>query len=280
MSITQGNKTNLQKKNNKFIHVYMNPITYQEFRKKCPDYLFEVLEISNIKYSPKVCHNDFRDWHYFMVTTHIANTHLMYEVMKQFDCWKQEFRWNKIPPEPKIKKTPVAGPVVATDTIPNNGVDRTSLTIKTAEDIIGAKYDLWVNHHFLNDPYNIARYRNKEFAAELLSIKIMLELHEKYDGRKLAFIMYAISDCNDETLFLDQPRLHDYRSDDGTVPWGAYTMYGTFISYNPKSRQFEKYPRGWIKLGNGANFYNFYYTLKKNKDAILSVFDNTKQNTR
>ncbi len=276
----------MQKKKNRFIHVYMNPATYQEFRKKCPDYLFEVLEISNIKYSPKVCHNDFRDFHSFMVTTHIDNAHLMYDVMKQFDCWRQQkFRWNYLPPEPKTKKTPAQNAPIAkatqadkqtptTGTAPNKGVDISSLTTQAAEEITGAKSNLWAGYHFYNTGYD---YLARE---EWSNIRNLLESHPNFDGRKLAFIMYAISDYDYETLFQAHPRLHDYHDDDGWVPWHAYLMYGTFISYNTTTRQFEKYPNGWMKIGNGANFEDFYNTLKNNTDKILSVYNDKNQNIR
>jgi len=57
-------------------------------------------------------------------------------------------------------------------------------------------------------------------------------------------------------------------------------MYGTFISYNTTTRQFEKYPNGWMKIGNGANFEDFYNTVKNNTDKILSVYNDKNQNIR
>ena len=79
--------------------------------------------------------------------------------------------------------------------------------------------------------------------------------------------------------YIKEPMLHDF---DYGNPSPYSDQYGTFISYNPKTKQFEKYPRGWIKLENDMYEQGnpLTKTLSNKIEEILSAYSDKKQKIR
>ncbi len=57
-----------------------------------------------------------------------------------------------------------------------------------------------------------------------------------------------------------------------------YELYGTFISYNPQTKQFEKYPRGWIRLDDDIlePEASLAGSFDRHANRILSAYVNQK----
>ena len=107
----------------------------------------------------------------------------------------------------------------------------------------------------------------------------MLESHPDFNGRELAFIA-SIPTVYTWGTYTHQPN-HSSQIDEDDEPYDLTEIfYSTFISYNPKTKQFEKYPRGWIQIGENPSFRTIQQHMHHNATEILSAFNKEKQNTR
>ena len=293
----------MQEKNNQYVHIYIGQSTYQEFRSKCPADLFKQLTISNIKYSPKHHHDKFRDWYPIMISTHIKNTPQMYDVIKQIELWRQNIRWNYLPPDNKpspqraeqilnilesIKNwqlknvqnnpqttTPTVNKTITPAEPTPNSYKITDLTPKMVQQMLNVRWGHLYLCHFYHNP----DYQKDSEVEALSNIKHLLESHPDFNGRELAFIA-SIPTVYTWGTYTHQPN-HSSQIDEDDDPYDLTAIfYSTFISYNPKTKQFEKYPRGWIRIGENASFRTIQQHMHHNATEILSAFNKEKQNTR
>ena len=293
----------MSKQNKRYVHIYMDQDTYQEFRSKCPDDLFRQLTISNIKYSHKACHDRFRYWYPLMISTHIKNTPQMYDVIKQIELWRQKIHWNYLPPDNKpspqraeqilnilesIKNwqlknvqnnpqttTPTVNKAITPAEPTPNSYKITDLTPKMVQQMLNVRWDHLYLCHFYHNP----DYQKDSEVEALSNIKHLLESHPDFNGRELAFIasIPTVYTCG---TYTHQPN-HSSQIDEDDDPYDLTAIfYSTFISYNPKTKQFEKYPRGWIQIGEKASLRTIQQHMHHNATEILSAFNKEKQNTR
>ena len=152
------------------------------------------------------------------------------------------------------------------------------LTPHMVEKILGVRWSQLCGKHFF---YLV----NKPLAEDYITSRELIRMRDKFDkhpmfqGRKMAFVTYGIAYYNDYKDYIKEPMLHDF----SYGPTDSYCdMYGTFISYNPKTKQFEKYPRGWIKLKEDIDEYGYILSssLSSDADKILSAYVNQKQKGR
>ena len=304
----------INKKNNRYIHVYTSPYTYKEFRTKCPDDLFRQLTISDIKYNPNRRYDKFRDFYSFMISTHIKNTDSIYDVMKQFELWRQKFQWNYLPTEKvlpqkaktlsniieSLKKhkqeqahpqTPITSPVApspqttnSTTTSTQKSYEITDLTPQMVEELLNMQWHYiyratLYGYHFYHTPQYNSGLTTSKYQDKLNAIQDNLDKNPLYDGRKLAFIA-RIPNIYTGTQYTHTPRHASQIDKDDDISDIEPIYYSTFISYNPKTKQFEKYPRGWIKIKPNAGFDTIQQHIRDNITEILSAFNKEKQNTR
>ncbi|MBQ3039300.1 MAG: hypothetical protein IJD41_01935 [Alphaproteobacteria bacterium] len=176
--------------------------------------------------------------------------------------------------------TPITRPLNLDKTTPTITLeyDIKDLTPQMVEKILGVKWSQLCGKHFL---YSFEGPLTEDYytAIELIRLKVKFDKHPMFQGRKMVFAAYGIAYYNDNKEYIEKPMLYDFSYG---APEPYCDQYGTFISYNPKTKQFEKYPRGWIKLENDIlEFgYDLAKTLSNKTEEILSAYSNQKQKTR
>ncbi|MBO5696476.1 MAG: hypothetical protein J6S06_03110, partial [Alphaproteobacteria bacterium] len=100
-------------------------------------------------------------------------------------------------------------------------------------------------------------------------------------GRKVVFATCAIADdwggsCD---RYMKNPPLLNPSSYNPRMKGvgDGYYYYGTFITYNTMTRQFEKYPRGWMEVCYGANWVDFYHKVSSQANDIFAVYADARQ---
>ena len=146
------------------------------------------------------------------------------------------------------------------------------------EKILGVRWSQLCGKHFFYS-FDNPLPQDVIINRELQRMNNKFEAHPMFQGRKMAFAAYGFEYFNRNEEYIEKPALHDF-SYGPTDPY--CDMYGTFISYNPKTKQFEKYPRGWIKLKEDIDEYGYILSssLSRDADKILSAYANQKQKTR
>ena len=146
------------------------------------------------------------------------------------------------------------------------------------EKILGVRWSQLCGKHFFYS-FDNPLPQDVIINRELQRMNNKFEAHPMFQGRKMAFAAYGIAYYNRNEEYIETPMLHDF-SYGPTDPY--CDMYGTFISYNPKTKQFEKYPRGWIKLKEDIDEYGYILSssLSRDADRILSAYVNQKQKGR
>ena len=231
----------------------------------------------------------------------------MYDVIKQIELWRQKIRWNYLPPDNKpspqraeqilnilesIKNwqlknvqnnpqttTPTVNKTITPAEPTPNSYKITDLTPQMVQQMLNVRWqDLWSYHFYHAPQYN---HKNPWWVNpdDLYDIESILNNNPMYGGRKVAFITYAAPELYDEPQYLNAPRLESQESLED-IPSYCIMIYSTFISYNPKTGQFEKYPRGWIKMNANADYKDIKLRLHRNSQEILSAYSDKKQNTR
>lgn len=156
--------------------------------------------------------------------------------------------------------------------------DIKDLTPQMVEKILGVRWSQLCGKHFF---YSFEGPLAEDYytAIELIRMRVKFDKHPMFQGRKMVFAAYGIAYYNGNKEYIEKPMLHDF-SYGPTDPY--CDQYGTFISYNPKTKQFEKYPRGWIRLENDIlEFgYDLTKTLSDKTEEILSAYSDQKQKTR
>ena len=176
--------------------------------------------------------------------------------------------------------TPITRPLNLDKTTPTITLeyDIKDLTPQMVEKILGVKWSQLCGKHFFYS-FDNPLPQDVIINRELQRMNNKFEAHPMFQGRKMAFAAYGIAYYNGNKEYIEKPMLHDF-SYGPTDPY--CDMYGTFISYNPKTKLFEKYPRGWIKLKEDIDEYGYILSssLSRDADKILSVYANQKQKTR
>ena len=152
------------------------------------------------------------------------------------------------------------------------------LTPQMVEKILGVKWDELCDKYFFYSYDNPLPKRN---APRLLSMRNKFEQHPSFQERNMAFATYGVVDFGKNEYYLEKPLLYDSNLR-GELKAYDYELYGTFISYNPKTKQFEKYPRGWIKLDEDVLYSEHILadSFYRHADKILSAYANQKQKGR
>lgn len=152
------------------------------------------------------------------------------------------------------------------------------LTPQMVEQILGVKWDELCDKYFFYSYDNPLPKRN---APRLLSMRNKFEQHPSFQERSMAFATYGVVDFGKNEYYLEKPLLYDSNLR-GELKAYDYELYGTFISYNPKTKQFEKYPRGWIKLDEDVLYSEHILadSFYRHADRILSAYVNQKQKRR
>ena len=156
--------------------------------------------------------------------------------------------------------------------------DIKDLTPQMVEKILGVRWSQLCGKHFFYS-FDNPLPQDVIINRELRRMNNKFEAHPMFQGRKMAFAAYGIAYYNRNEEYIETPMLHDF----SYGPIDTYCdMYGTFISYNPKTKQFEKYPRGWIKLKEDIDEYGYILSssLSHDADRILSAYVNQKQKGR
>lgn len=156
--------------------------------------------------------------------------------------------------------------------------DIKNLTPQMVEKILGVRWSQLCGKHFFYS-FDNPLPQDVIINRELQRMNNKFEAHPMFQGRKMAFAAYGIAYYNRNEEYIEKPMLHDF-SYGPTDPY--CDMYGTFISYNPKTKQFEKYPRGWIRLKEDIDEYGYILSssLSRDADKILSAYSDQKQKTR
>lgn len=176
--------------------------------------------------------------------------------------------------------TPITRPLNLDKTTPTITLeyDIKDLTPQMVEKILGVRWSQLCGKHFF---YSFEGPLAEDYytAIELIRMRVKFDKHPMFQGRKMVFAAYGIAYYNGNKEYIEKPMLHDF-SYGPTDPY--CDQYGTFISYNPKTKQFEKYPRGWIRLENDIlEFgYDLTKTLSDKTEEILSAYSDQKQKTR
>lgn len=308
MSYTQKtNKKIIQCDESKFV-VYMTHNAHACFYTTCDKNLFRHITSSNIQYDSKMRFITKQGYH-FMIEVPVAYKDRILSVInsnRQINAGtttnpnkktsQKRTHYNRPqksreldychPVPGRSAKNTAAKPAQKTSapiTMPLNLEHPTPTTIKEynindltpqmVEKILGVKWDELCDTYFF---YSYDNPLPKRYARELLSMRNEFERHPMFQGRNMAFATYGIAYYNGNKEYIEKPMLHDF-SYGPTDPY--CDMYGTFISYNPKTKQFEKYPRGWIKLKEDIDEYGYILSssLSCDADKILSAYANQKQ---
>ncbi len=152
------------------------------------------------------------------------------------------------------------------------------LTPHMVEKILGVRWSQLCGKHFFY-LFNKPLAEDYITSRELIRMRDKFDKHPMFQGRKMAFVTYGIAYYNNYKDYIKEPMLHDF---DYGNPSPYSDQYGTFISYNPKTKQFEKYPRGWIKLENDMYEQGnpLTKTLSNKIEEILSAYSDKKQKIR
>lgn len=314
MSYTQKtNKKIIQCDESKFV-VYMTHNAHACFYTTCDKNLFRHITSSNIQYDSKMRFITKQGYH-FMIEVPVAYKD---RILSVINSNRQINAGTTTNPNKKIKKTsqkrthynrpqksreldychPVPGrsakntaakPAQKTSapiTMPLNLEHPTPTTIKEynindltpqmVEKILGVKWDELCDTYFF---YSYDNPLPKRYARELLSMRNEFERHPMFQGRNMAFATYGITDLDKNEYYMEKPILYNSSIRRTLEPYSMYELYGTFISYNQKTKQFEKYPRGWIKLDDDItnpenSLANSFY---RHANRILSAYANQKQ---
>ncbi len=317
-TFTKGIK---MKKNNKPQHkpiyrdkskfvIYMTRDAHARFFTTCDKNLFCKVTSNNIQYDSKMKFITKHGYH-FMIEVPIAYKDRFLSVInsdnqikagtttnprKQHksasnDCPRQKLPMGLRPVSGRPAQTattkpaqkpsaPITRPLNLDKTTPTITLeyDIKDLTPQMVEKILGVRWSQLCGKHFFYS-FDNPLPQDVIINRELQRMNNKFEAHSMFQGRKMAFAAYGIAYYNGNKEYIEKPMLHDF-SYGPTDPY--CDTYGTFISYNPKTKQFEKYPRGWIKLEEDMyeQGYHLTKTLSNKAEEILSAYTNQKQKTR
>ena len=310
----KGTQMSFTQKNNhdksKFV-VYMTRDAHTKFYATCNKNLFSHVTSSNIQYDSKMRFAT-KHGYCFMIEVPIAHKDKILSVINS-DCQinagtttnpnekaketsKKHTHYNRPqksreidycrPVSGRPAKTTVAKPTQKTSstnpvTMPlttKRTIDQeyniNELTPQMVEKILGVKWDELCAKHFF---YSHDNPLPKRYAHELLNMRHTFEHHPMYQERSMAFATYGMVDFGKNEYYLEKPLLYDSNLRRGQEAYG-YELYGTFISYNPQTKQFEKYPRGWIRLDDDIldPEASLAGSFDRHANRILSAYVNQK----
>ena len=310
MSYTQKtNKKIIQCDESKFV-VYMTHNAHACFYTTCDKNLFRHITSSNIQYDSKMRFITKQGYH-FMIEVPVAYKDRILSVInsdrqisvgattnpnkktsqkrthynrpqksRELDyCHPVPGRSAKSTAAKPAQKasSPITRPLNLDKTTPTITLeyDIKDLTPQMVEKILGVRWSQLCGKHFFYS-FDNPLPQDVIINRELQRMNNKFEAHPMFQGRKMAFAAYGIAYYNRNEEYIEAPMLHDF-SYGPTDPY--CDMYGTFISYNPKTKQFEKYPRGWIKLKEDIDEYGYILSssLSRDADKILSAYANQKQ---
>ena len=309
MSYTQkANKKIIQCDESKFV-VYMTHNAHACFYTTCDKNLFRHITSSNIQYDSKMRFITKQGYH-FMIEVPVAYKDRILSVInsnRQINAGtttnpnkktsQKRTHYNRpqksreldycrpvsgrpakttvAKPTQKASGTnPVTMPLTTKRTI-DQGYNINELTPQMVEKILGVKWDELCAKHFF---YSHDNPLPKRYAHELLNMRHTFEHHPMFQGRNMAFATYGMVDFGKNEYYLEKPLLYDSNLRRGLEAYG-YELYGTFISYNPQTKQFEKYPRGWIRLDDDIldPEASLAGSFDRHANRILSAYANQKQ---
>lgn len=303
----------------KFV-VYMTRDAHTRFCTTCDKNLFRKVTSSNIQYDPKMRHvtshgycfmievpTEYKDRLMSMIKSdkkinagtttnpkkkHSHSSQKPKNISSSRPAQKQPLNLRPVSGKPaqattakpitQKTTTPIKTPLTLGQSTPKPTITLeyaiNDLTPYMVEKILGVKWSMLCGKHFFY-LFNKPLAEDYITSRELIRMRDKFDKHPMFQGRKMAFVTYGIAYYNGNKDYIKEPMLHDFEYGP-TEPYSD--KYGTFISYNPKTKQFEKYPRGWIRLENDIlEFgYDLTKTLSDKTEEILSAYSDQKQKTR
>lgn len=150
------------------------------------------------------------------------------------------------------------------------------LTPAMVVEILGQSWDVLNWKHFYYSENN--EQTSQLYEQELQDIQEVINGRLKKYGKKVVFVACAGAD-NWGGRYMENPPLFNPSSyNPGMTGVGdGFYYYGTFITYNTRTRQFEKYPRGWVEVCYDANWFDFYHKVSSQANDIFAVYADARQ---
>lgn len=274
--------------------VYMTRDAHARFFAVCDEKLFRKVVSSNIQHNMKMRHITQYGYNYMVEVPAEYKDKLMAVVKSdaQISAGASENpkkdQKNKKSQDNRSKQKHIGGRLMGVKPVSAKpkakpdmvmGYKIQDLTPAMVVEILGQSWDVLKWKHFYYSENN--EQTSQLYEQELQDIQEVINGRLKKYGKKVVFVACARVDdwggsCD---RYMENPPLFNPSSYNPGMMGLAdgFYYYGTFITYNTRTRQFEKYPRGWMEVCYDANWFDFYHKVSSQANDIFAVYADARQ---